>query len=476
MRSSLVTVIAPDGYPVHNVETGFDYITIQAAINADETLGGHTILVDEGIYFENIVVNKSLTILGENAASTILDSQNLGGINCIINANVTLSGFTMQNGNSGIFVNHSSVVTVRDNIIRNQSYDGVFVQTWGNCNVSVEGNLIAACYRGIECTYSEGFCVLERNNLSQVGSGILIGYGMMSGRILNNTIVGNGGGTGMDLSGFHNAAIEGNCVIGFNDGARFEGSFGNRVNKNTLASNAGFSLGLLSCDNTTVIGNNIENSSFGVWLSSSSQNNLIYHNSFINNSQQAYIETYCYPNAWDNGYPSGGNFWSDYDFSDLFSGQHQNETGSDGIGDKPYVLVDNNTDYYPLMGRLSDFDATSEIHVQTICNSTISNFQFNGTAISFDVIGENGTNGFCRACIPTALMNGTYRVFVNGTEIPSPVLMDISNSTHTYLYFNYTHSTHEVIIIPESPSILTLPPFIMTTLLAVLVYKRKRSV
>jgi len=54
-------------------------------------------------------------------------------------------------------------------------------------------------------------------------------------------------------------------------------------------------------------------------------------------------------NIWDNGYPSGGNYWSNYNGTDLYSGPCQNVTGSDGIGDTPYVIDANNQDNYPLM-------------------------------------------------------------------------------------------------------------------------------
>ena len=81
-----------------------------------------------------------------------------------------------------------------------------------------------------------------------------------------------------------------------------------------------------------------------------------------------------------------------------------------------------NQDNYPLMRTFSDFNATSQYHVQTICNSIVSEFQFSGTAISFNVTGESGTTGFCRICIPTALMSGTYKVFVNGAEVPYTML------------------------------------------------------
>jgi len=54
-------------------------------------------------------------------------------------------------------------------------------------------------------------------------------------------------------------------------------------------------------------------------------------------------------NQWDNGYPSGGNYWSDYVGVDNFRGPHQNITGSDGIGDTNYSIDMDSIDHYPLM-------------------------------------------------------------------------------------------------------------------------------
>lgn len=51
----------------------------------------------------------------------------------------------------------------------------------------------------------------------------------------------------------------------------------------------------------------------------------------------------------DDGYPSGGNYWSDYSGVDEKSGPNQDLSGSDGIGDTPYVIDENNTDHYPLI-------------------------------------------------------------------------------------------------------------------------------
>ncbi len=57
----------------------------------------------------------------------------------------------------------------------------------------------------------------------------------------------------------------------------------------------------------------------------------------------------CSGNVWDDGYPSGGNYWSNYTGFDLYSGPYQNLTGSDGIGDTNHTIDANNQDGYPLI-------------------------------------------------------------------------------------------------------------------------------
>jgi hypothetical protein len=69
---------------------------------------------------------------------------------------------------------------------------------------------------------------------------------------------------------------------------------------------------------------------------------------------------------WDDGYPSGGNYWSDYTGVDLYSGVNQDEPGSDRIGDTPYVF-DYHQDNYPLMEPWREnVSATVEIYPETL--------------------------------------------------------------------------------------------------------------
>ena len=121
---------------------------------------------------------------------------------------------------------------------------------------------------------------------------------------------------------------------------------GNNITNNTRG------VWLIEASNNTFSGNKIMNNTNGVWLGglfAGSDNNKFYHNNFINNTQQVHIHISGYANVWDDGYPSGGNYWTDYTDADLYNGAYQNETGSDGIGDNPYFIDAHNEDDYPLM-------------------------------------------------------------------------------------------------------------------------------
>jgi len=135
-------------------------------------------------------------------------------------------------------------------------------------------------------------------------------------------------------------------------------SHDNIISKNSICSNLYLGIVLYSSIRNSIENNSIYKNSNGMKITNSSYNlvinntlyknqnsgielfwpsfsNFIYHNSFIDNQNQV-IDYSGYENFWDNGYPSGGNYFSDYNGEDSYSGPLQDIPGADGMGDTPY--------------------------------------------------------------------------------------------------------------------------------------------
>ncbi|MEM3702951.1 MAG: NosD domain-containing protein, partial [Candidatus Bathyarchaeia archaeon] len=107
---------------------------------------------------------------------------------------------------------------------------------------------------------------------------------------------------------------------------------------------------LFNSTNNTITYSVISNNTVGV-CTYQSNGNVFHHNNFIDNTINVisnYLSPFQLPqstaysrNVWDAGYPSGGNYWSNYRGVDWYSGPYQNETGSDGIADFSYYIDEN---------------------------------------------------------------------------------------------------------------------------------------
>jgi len=373
-------IYVPDQYP-----------TIQEAIN--NATEGDMIFVMAGTYYEHVVVNKSVSLIGEDRESTIVDGSGTGIVINITASNVSLQGFTVINSgigplDSGIFVDRSSDVDVSYNIITNNFY-GIHLQSSVN-------NVIS-------------------DNIFSLNSF----YGVSLQSSVNNTVSNN-----MIIDNFY--------------GVSLHSSVTNLVSDNVIIDNF-YGIVFFYSTNNVVSGNTIENNEGGMRLFSSSDN-TIYHNNF-NNTNQVLSSL---RNVWDNGFE--GNYWSDYTGVD-----HD----QDGIGESPYVIDGSNQDNFPLMGMFYGFSVTLEekmYHVAIISNSTVSNFRFErgpetgNKIIRFNVTSKDDAVGFCRIAIPVELMNYPFIVLVDIEEV-APTVLDISNETYVYFYLTYVHNHRTVLII-----------------------------
>jgi len=216
-------------------------------------------------------------------------------------------GYTLQGQGSqpGIYLYTRTKVTIKNVIIKGFNIGISLVSSYKNI---ISENKIACNNLGIELMDGSSSNTISENTIEDNDHGIETEYSCSSNVIRNNNIARNG-------------------------------------------------IGIVLADeiNTIVRDNNIARNGLGVDVVVCS-NCRIYHNNIINNDRQA-VSQILGPkevNIWDNGYPSGGNYWSDYTGVDVVKGKNQDKKGSDGIGDTPYAIeVDMNIfpqqDRYPLM-------------------------------------------------------------------------------------------------------------------------------
>ena len=472
----------------------------------------------------NLTNNYNGLLLVETKNSTLRNNtfeNNRRGIDIIDSSNNTVQGNNVTDSNwRGISLVHSSNNRFRENnFVGNQlsfkvsgdslsdfmqdmdlsnTVDRKVMRYLVNCTDLVvnPSALVNTGYLALINCYNitaENF-YLENNEL-------LVAFTQNSS-IIENTIT--SGGISLKLSSFIN--LTDNTIINGESGISVYHSNNNIVAKNNMIENSESGILLQASSNNTIFGNDVKSNSMGIRLSESSNNtvfrnnitdnrdygiilwdssyNRIFHNNFINNAipQWQAVCSYGSGNKWDNGYPSGGNYWSDYNGTDLYSGTYpQNEIGSDGIGDTFHTIFSMimEIDHYPLMQPIRTFEVGlwegKTCNVNILSNSTVSNFKLNRTAstISFNVTGDEGTVGFCRIIIPNVvvqdLWNRNYTVLLNGEAWHFRNWTDLED---TYIYINYTHSEHEITIIPEFPKATILTIFIVIVT-SVIIAKKK---
>lgn len=191
---------------------------------------------------------------------------------------------------------------------------------------------------------------------------------------------------------------------------------------------------------------------------------------YINGSFNNYMQNKEFSIRCDGSY----NYW------DSYSGYDRN---GDGIGDTPYITINDSQDEYPLMGPITSFDAGTwewiPFNVDVVSNSTVSDFSFNpeSALIRFNVDGKRGTNGFCRVTIPKDLLDAdesNWTVIIEGNPV-TPKINEDTNSIHLYFTYNHNMKIVEIIgtkAIPEFPSWIIIPLFLIATLV-VIVYRNR---
>jgi parallel beta-helix repeat protein len=463
------------------------------------------------------------------------------GIKLIFRSNVTIINITIRNFYWAIWLDESSSNTISENNIAESN--GMGVGVLNSSNNTISGNNITNCWDGIWLGISSNNKI-SRNNITNSRCGLHLA-GSSNNIVNENSFVKSGlfvydsyenvvndnmvnGKPLIYLEGVSNTSLgeAGQVVLvqcdqlivkGLNLSDTFMGvelwqTNNTQIMGNNIAGNSLCGIGILNSSSNIINGNNITNNGYGIFLEGSSSNSIcqnkvirndygiflvessdnnIHHNNLINNTKQVYDYSWDYGgsislNVWDDDYPSGGNYWSDYGGADLYGGSYQNETGTDGIGDAPYTIDANNEDRYPLMAPFNTFRAGVwngiTYDVAVISNSTVSGFNFNVDlkSVSFNVTDDDGTIGFCRVTIPKSLLWADDGWIILVDDQPVTDYTRFQDENFTYLYFTYNHSTQTVIIqgtnaIPEFSSTLSITMLMLTTLITTIILKTKRK-
>jgi parallel beta-helix repeat protein len=381
LRQKTVEDNTVNGRPLVYLQNVSDYAVHDA---------GQVVLVDcNNIQVENLSLSNTTSAIELHRTRNSRIANNsitntFYGICLEQSTNNSLENNVLRNNRNSFFFDFSWSSTHYDqNIDTSNTVDGKPVYYW--VNETDKSILSTAGYVGlINCTRincenlsPQGFLLagtsnstISRSNITNACQGLLL-FDSQDNNIVGNSIAGNSMYGILILEDTsHNNSISRNNIVNNYLGGIIDEGYNNSIVENNIA----------------------DNGYYGFWDSSDGTDS-VYHNNFMYNKYSNLLGS---GGCWDNGYPSGGNYWSDYEGKDLYSGPHQNETGSDSIGDTPYTdpWGGPGTDRYPLMGpwTIEGQDVTANISGTTI---KFSNITLGGvTTVNTTELGYDPPQGF----------------------------------------------------------------------------------
>jgi parallel beta-helix repeat protein len=273
-------------------------------------------------------------------------------------------GCTIKDCSSGIWLNEATDSIIKGNVFINLNSGVRFSDSSGNqlrnnqfINSSIStgldtnpndidpSNTIDG--KPIYYLVNQSGLVISPKDYPEIGYLALVNCINMTVR--NLQLSGSAASIGLILKGTSNSTIIHNQLTNFWQGISSTDSYGNVISENYFKSNQEFGIAISGTTANTISNNTFEDNKVGLYISGSNQ--IIYHNNFLNNTKHVDSADWSPLNrlppsyavhVWDNGYPSGGNYWSDHNITDV---------DGDGICDEAYVLTSGyrvNMDRYPL--------------------------------------------------------------------------------------------------------------------------------
>lgn len=350
-----------------------NYSKIQYAI--DNATDGNIIFVYNGTYFENLVIDIPITLIGENKYTTIIDGSQLDDVistEYTSTGRININKFTIQNSSGNDYhytVDAGVAIWGKCNISNNIfQYNKVGILAMNDNNI-IANNIIKSCWqngKGIKFIGTNHDNIIINNEITNMPVGIDIIFSI-NDTLKNNKLYHNGVGIkfsesndnfiifndifennhGVYLDASHNNYIYGNNInSNVFHGLFFELSNGNSINKNLISYTNDYPLGnyyglyFNTSSSNNISRNIIQHNRVGIKFYENSNENMIYNNDFCNSYQNGRNAVDEYANYWDN--ENVGNYWDDYTGID---------SDGDGIGDTPYNIDGEIYDNYPFINE-----------------------------------------------------------------------------------------------------------------------------
>lgn len=329
---------------------------------------------------------------------------------------------------------HGLKLTGSSNAIRNSTFTGGRIGVDISCNeivvncsdnvighndfMNMEGGVyLRSDYPGTDISQNS----IHNNTFQDVDAPVAISNLWAASE--DNIVANNGmadGAYGIFLRGSYNSTVAWNTVTDFREGIGLYGSENTTVARNSISRGIdGIVVRDTTVGNRIVFNNIVSFQSCGIALVRGTSGNVIHHNNLLDsgyNGCDAGIG-----NMWDNGYPSGGNFWSDYTGPDLLNGPNQDIPGSDAIGDTPQDTRGNGRDNYPLLSMPSGNLPITKLDIE------LTGANFEDVTIYWNLTWPNGNVS------QYILRFDVYRSETfDGERMGYQLLANVSNGTFEY--------------------------------------------
>jgi parallel beta-helix repeat protein len=370
-----------------NCSGGAEFTGIQDAIN--NASDGDTIIVHSGVYYENVVVDKSVTLKGID--QPVVDANSSGSAITLTDDRITLVGFKATNAesswedkNAGIKVISSNNSITGNNASNNRGFGIYFGHS---CNNKITGN-------NVRNNYGDGIVLGDSCNNNSitcntfVTDGLYLSSSSYQNTVEDNTVNGKPLVYLEDVSDYKvedagqiilqnctNITVENLVLSNTSNGIALMKTENSKISNNTVCNNDWRGICLYdSCNNNTITGNNASNNAEGIYLDNSCNNNTITGNSASNNNDDGiHLDYSC------NNTITGNNVCNNNDGIILYLDSSENKiTGNNATS--------NNDDGISLF-----FSSNNKITGNNVCNND------DGISLYLDssentITGNNVTN------------------------------------------------------------------------------------